>query len=89
MFYRGFRGAPILDFYNDTTPFPGANGTYSTDYYRDRALEVIDEHSKSKEPMFMFLSFQAPHTPNQVRICLKLVCCSFCRYKMSPHSANC
>ena len=39
---------------------------YSTDLYKDRAIELIDEHSKSKDPMFMFLSFQAPHTPNQV-----------------------
>ena len=39
---------------------------YSTDLYKDRAIELIDEHSNSKDPMFMFLSFQAPHTPNQV-----------------------
>ena len=40
--------------------------TYSTDLYKDRAIELIDEHSKSGDPMFMLLSFQAPHFPNQV-----------------------
>ena len=41
--------------------------TYSTDLYKDRAIELIDEHSKSGDPMFMLLSFQATHFPNQVR----------------------
>lgn len=59
-------GQMALDFYNDTIPYSGANGTYSTDYYKDRALELIHEHSITDEPMFMFLSFQAPHQPAQV-----------------------
>ena len=56
-----------LDFYNDTEPYTGANGTYSTEYFKDRAVELINEHNRTGDPMFMFLSFQAPHQPAQVR----------------------
>ncbi|XP_067945659.1 arylsulfatase B-like isoform X2 [Watersipora subatra] len=62
---KKFQGVEYLDFYNDTIPYTGAYGVYSTDYFKRRALEVIDEHDRSGQPMFMFLSFQAPHTPNQ------------------------
>lgn len=40
----------------------GTNGSYSTTLYRDEALDIISNHNSS-QPMFMFLSFQAPHSP--------------------------
>jgi hypothetical protein len=36
--------------------------TYSTFFYRDQAKEIIKKHDAS-EPMFLFLSFQAVHSP--------------------------
>ena len=39
------------------------------DSYGERAAEIIEEHNTAHpdEPMFMYLAFQAPHTPQQVR----------------------
>lgn len=36
--------------------------TYSTFFYRDKAKEIIKKHDSS-DPMFLFLSFQAVHSP--------------------------
>ena len=38
-------------------------GKYSTYLYTDRAVETIENHDKSK-PLFLYLSYTAPHTPN-------------------------
>lgn len=38
---------------------------YSTTLYRDEALKIISNHDP-KDPLFMYLSFQAPHGPLQV-----------------------
>jgi len=50
---------------NDKVDFT-ANGTYSTFLYRDRAVEIIKNHTQDDGPMFMYLSMQAPHAPLQV-----------------------
>ena len=39
-------------------------GRYSTEVYRERAKKIIQEHDQSK-PMFLYLSYQAVHTPVQ------------------------
>ena len=39
--------------------------TYSTTMYRNEALRIISTHDP-KYPLFMYLSFQAPHAPMQV-----------------------
>jgi len=60
-------GKPIdgYDFhYNDVADFR-KNGTYSTYVFRDRAVELITNHSVGDKPMFMDISFQAPHRPLQ------------------------
>jgi len=36
---------------------------YSTFFYRDKAIDVIEAHNFEKHPMFMYLSFQAVHEP--------------------------
>ena len=38
---------------------------YSTTMYGEKALEIISQHNP-KYPLFMYLSFQAPHAPLQV-----------------------
>ena len=40
---------------------------YSTDAYTRRAKEIIDAHPSDK-PLFMYLAYQAPHSPIQVFI---------------------
>ncbi|XP_076456365.1 arylsulfatase J-like [Babylonia areolata] len=42
-----------------------ANGTYSTELFTDRAVDIIEKHDESK-PLFLFLSYQAVHGPLQV-----------------------
>ena len=37
--------------------------TYSTMLYRDKAIEVIESHDYTAGPMFLYLAFQAVHSP--------------------------
>ena len=43
----------------------GSRGSYSTTLYRNEALKIISKHDL-RRPLFMYLSFQAPHGPLQV-----------------------
>ena len=36
---------------------------YSTDVFGQRAVEAIEAHDAEKEPMFLYLPWQAVHTP--------------------------
>lgn len=38
---------------------------YSTDLISDKAVELIGEYSKQDEPYFMYVAYNAPHTPFQ------------------------
>lgn len=44
----------------------GSNGTYSTFLYAAAAEKVIASHDPSKGPLFLYLPFQAVHSPDQV-----------------------
>ncbi len=39
---------------------------YLTDYFGDRAAGFIHDHSKSGQPYFLYLAFNAPHSPHMV-----------------------
>ncbi|XP_070566389.1 arylsulfatase B-like [Ptychodera flava] len=41
------------------------NVTYSTELFRDKILEYIEDHDPS-DPMFLFVPFQQPHMPTDV-----------------------
>ena len=62
---RRYKSKPYLDFYDNTTPYNQSWGDYSTEAFTDRAVELINDHHASN-PMFMLLSYQAPHNPMQV-----------------------
>jgi Sulfatase len=53
--------------YSDTECYYMYDGVdlkhYSTNMYRERAIVTIDNHDFDKSPMFLFMSFQAPHAP--------------------------
>lgn len=57
----------FIDFMTSNTtcyvPYEGDDvHTYSTFFYRDKAVQIIEEHNMS-QPMFMYLAFQAVHDP--------------------------
>ncbi|OHX63868.1 sulfatase-like hydrolase/transferase [Flammeovirga pacifica] len=42
-------------------------GLYVTDVLTDATLEFLDESKESNEPFFLYLSYNAPHTPLQAK----------------------
>jgi hypothetical protein len=37
--------------------------TYSTHFYRDKAVAAVASHDFDRSPMFLYLAFQAVHNP--------------------------
>jgi len=66
-----FNGDPYyagghLTFLNNGTQVPRPdNGTYSNEIYTNIMLEKIKTHQGNGNPLFMYLSFQASHSPFQ------------------------
>lgn len=62
--------------YSDTSCYSPYNGTdlhtYSTFLFRDKAVQIIEEHDFSS-PMFLYLPFQAVHDPFAVSACVCIV----------------
>ena len=56
----GSDGEPI---YHGTEPVDPKNITYLTDSFGDQAVDFIGRHKT--DPWFLFLSFNAPHAPDQ------------------------
>jgi arylsulfatase len=53
-------------FLNNNTQVPRPdNGTYSNDIYTNIMLDKIKNHQAGGKPLFMYLSFQASHSPFQ------------------------
>ena len=40
---------------------------YLTDVLGEKAISFIDKNNQSNNPFFLFLSFNAPHTPMQAK----------------------
>ena len=73
-FFRGFLGDMMDDYYNhlrhgknymrfnhQTTTPQG----HATDIFSDWAVEYLNEQKGKKEPFFLYLAYNAPHTPVQ------------------------
>jgi arylsulfatase A-like enzyme len=66
-----FNGNPYYagghpEFLNNLTKVPRPdNGTYSNDMYTNNMLDKIKSHQGDGKPLFMYLSFQASHSPFQ------------------------
>jgi N-acetylgalactosamine-6-sulfatase len=52
-----------LDMYVDGKPYPDRHGTWCDTVFADEAIQFIE--TKSEQPFFVFLPFQAPHSPYQ------------------------
>lgn len=63
--YRAWRGYDLRENENpaDIVKY---NGTYSTHLFTEKTIDILRAHKKSSKPLFLYLSFQAPHTPIQV-----------------------
>ena len=75
---RRYDGTLYYDYHDVTngvrqSPYTGDDGVYSTTAFTNRAVELINDHDRTTS-MFMYLSYQAPHTPIQVNCCQ--ICCS-------------
>ncbi|KAI8501713.1 hypothetical protein Bbelb_209840 [Branchiostoma belcheri] len=53
-----------LDLRDQDRPVLDQNGTYATNLFANKAIEIISQHDKSK-PLFLFLPLQAVHDPLQ------------------------
>ncbi|XP_019625440.1 PREDICTED: arylsulfatase B-like [Branchiostoma belcheri] len=51
-----------LDLRDQDKPVLDQNGTYSTNLFASKAIEIIRNHPQNK-PMFLYLPFQAVHSP--------------------------
>ncbi|MGQ1784810.1 sulfatase family protein [Saccharicrinis sp. GN24d3] len=54
---------PMGGVLRDGKPVPMSEITYLTDDFSDAAVEYIDEYSKNDKPFFMYLAYNAPHSP--------------------------
>ncbi|CAF87852.1 unnamed protein product, partial [Tetraodon nigroviridis] len=54
-----------LDLREGETVATGYKGIYSTELFSQKAISIIENHS-STEPLFLYVAFQAVHTPLQV-----------------------
>lgn len=77
-YFCGLRGGSRSYFYDPSgSDAPGSHNSieingqqvtfegYVTDYFTDKAVEVIESHATQtpEQPLFMFLSYTAPHAP--------------------------
>ena len=54
------------DFRRNTRPLPNVRGVYSTSLLTDKAVDIIEKNNYKKDPLFLYLSFQAVHAPLEV-----------------------
>ena len=59
---EGLNPSMIVSNFTDKTDI-----TYLTDDITDRAVEFLQEAGKDKKPFFMFVSYNAPHWPNEAK----------------------
>ena len=59
---EGLNPSMIVSNFTDKTGI-----TYLTDDITDRAVEFLQEAGKDKKPFFMFVSYNAPHWPNEAK----------------------
>lgn len=58
--FRDFSYSDKQCYYGDDTE---DSKEYSTLLYRDKAVQIIDDHNYTESPMFLYLPFQAVHVP--------------------------
>ena len=59
------RFAPV-SLVRDFDAATGFEGVYSTTLFGNEAASVLEKHDDAQSPMFLFVSFNAPHAPVEV-----------------------
>ena len=54
------------DLRNDLAIANNDNNTYSSELFAERASSIISQHRRNTNPLFLYVAFQAVHTPLQV-----------------------
>lgn len=62
--YFTHEGYGVLD-WNDNNHVPLREEGYATDLIGARACEIVRSHHFDKQPLFLYVPFNAPHTPQQ------------------------
>lgn len=64
--YFSHTGYGSLDWY-DTNQMPLQEEGYSTDLIGAKACEIVKQHPFDSHPLFLYVPFNAPHTPRQAK----------------------
>ena len=74
-FFRGFLGDMMDDYYTHlrhdnnymrhNRQIIDVQGTHATDLFTGWAVEYLNEQKEKKDPFFLYLAYNAPHTPVQ------------------------
>ena len=74
-FFRGFLGDMMDDYYNylrhgnnymrHNNQIVESQGTHATELFSDWAIEYLNAQKAKKDPFFLYLAYNAPHTPVQ------------------------
>ncbi|XP_052070566.1 arylsulfatase J-like isoform X1 [Mytilus californianus] len=56
----------VYDFWENETVYRPQEGSYNTDLFTQRAVEIIEKNNPKTSPLFLYVPYTSPHSPLQV-----------------------